>query len=276
MPDKYLRHKNLYLSNTNSETIRNVPIGLQFGIFFSGTLMFVGVMFFIIGTFVFIPFATQISFKGLQLHQNSPTTEGTVTNISPTNSTSNHRTIYRYDYEFTDNKGTKHTGASYMPQDDEDLKQVTIQYSENNPNISRIQGLSTGAFPAAIIIVILIFPVTGFLMMFFRAKKNIVYIQLVKIGKVSLGKYSRMEATNVSVNNQPVMRVYVKFKAEDGSEHEATGESYRVSLLTDEDWEPLIYNPLNPDEAVMIDSLPKGVRSFLQSEIEVKKNISNN
>ncbi|MEA3452569.1 MAG: hypothetical protein U9Q83_11810 [Bacteroidota bacterium] len=127
------------------------------------------------------------------------------------------------------------------------------------------------SFPVWILLFIGIFPVIGFLMLFFGIKKRLRYLNILQVGRVTFGVYNRRETTGSSVNEQAVFRLFFDFKADDGNMYQAHGETHKTYRLEDEQLEPLVFNPENPSEAIMIDALPYSVRKAFAVEIENAK-----
>ena len=116
-----------------------------------------------------------------------------------------------------------------------------------------------------------IFPIIGILLLFFSVRKRAKYLQIIKTGKFSYGRYVRYESTNVTINNSPVYRYFFDFKDEKGDVYTVSGETH-TGRLSDEQQELLVYNPNNPEEAVLIDVLPVVVKKFMLKIIDQEKN----
>ncbi len=266
-------HKQKFSKTSNSNKSRNVSIGIKLKIIFSNVQFFIGFIFLIVGLSCMFIFALLVDFSDLKFSKNDPIAKGTITGSQYTNSTVNDRTVIEYSYQFVANDGKEYFGSSYSTYNYVD--QVEIVYLKDDPNISKITGTTRGSLPLWVILFVLIFPVIGFFLAFGGLKKSLNWINIVKYGKISFGTFLRDEATGASVNDQPVMRLFFKFSL-DGNEYEAVGETYKTYKLIDETFEPLIYNPDNPHQAIMVDSLPNSVRKLIDSEIAQQKVINKN
>ncbi len=260
-------HKQKFSSCKRDAAVRKVPIFIQIQVIFSSVVFFIGFIFLALGLFfVAIAFST-INFTDLKFSKNDPVTVGFVTDRENTNSTVNDRAVIRYSFTYTSG-GKTYSGEAYTTNDL--LDTVNVVYLKNNPEIARIQGTKLGVFPIWILLLVFIFPIIGAFMFYFGLKKGLGWINIIKVGQISFGQYLRQEPTNSSVNNQPVYRFFFKFLYQ-GTEYEATGETHKVYKLTDEKFEPLVFNPNNPNEAVMVDGFPRAVRKFFASDIERAK-----
>lgn len=261
-------HKKKFSKSSNYETTRNISGSLKLRIMFQDVGFFIGVMFFIIGSLLLFIFSSMINFNDLKFSKNSPSVEGIITNSQMTSSRINDKVVYKYNYEYTAQNGKTYTGVSYTT--DNLQETANIIYLEDKPEVSKIQNTTSGAFPIWIVFLILIFPIVGLLLLFSGYKKTTKWIDILKVGKISFGTFYRQEATGASVNNNRVYRMFFKFQV-NNREYEAYGETYKTYQLTDEQYEPLVYNPANPNEAIMVDALPKSVRKIVENEIESEK-----
>jgi len=250
---------------------RNIPFSSTISIFFSGVLTIIGLSFFLLGSLFLVVFGMMIDFNDWRFSDSDPiTTQTKVIEVRSTNASENKVRVYEYIYSYKTPEGKEFTGTSYntgTARFENDV--VRVQYLKDNPQISRIEGMRKGEFSPFIIIFLLIFPVIGAILGFIGFSKNIKYIKLVKYGKLAYGTFSHLEATGGSVNKQTIFRMFFKFTDENGQNFEATGETHLTSRLEDEDQELLVYNPVFPEENIMIDALPLSVKKFFINSPEL-------
>ncbi|MBN2893834.1 MAG: hypothetical protein JXL97_18335 [Bacteroidales bacterium] len=258
-------HKEKFSKIGTSKPARNVSAGIKISVLFGGVLVFIGITFTLVGIGTLIPFAMMVDFSDLKFSDKDPVTNCEITDVRGTNSYSNDIQVFEYNYEFYA-EGKKITGKSFQPGNHE-IYDPHVQYLKDNPETSRLVGMNNGAFPVWVLLFLLIFPAVGILMLVFGMKKRILYLKILNVGKVTFGTFNRMEATGASVNDNRVYKMFFDFVADDGKAYFAVGETYQTYKLQDETYEPLIYNPANPNEAVMIDSLPASVRKVLSNDI---------
>ncbi len=132
---------------------------------------------------------------------------------------------------------------------------------------------SSVGIPDFSFIIVLIFPVIGIIMLYFSLKKNIKYLRIIKTGKLAYGTFLRFESTNVKINNRRVYRYFFEFSDANQKKYMVAGQTH-TERLSDETQELLVYNPLNPNEAVMVDELPQNVKKFLLYREDNDKNIN--
>lgn len=269
--NKYTKNykKSSFKTYENTNSIRNLSLWLKIKVFFGGFNVLFGGIFLFIGLFCTVVFVSQMSLKDIMFSKQSPVTKGTITDISGTSSYVNEQQVYKYSYKYkVDDK--QYNGFSYKV-GYEKLEEVRVQYLKKNHSISRIEGMKISSFPIWIMLFLFIFPIVGAVIMFLGIRKNLKYIRILSIGRVAFGAYSHQENTGASVNKKPVVRMYFNYVTHNNENAQAYGETYQTYKLQDEQFEPLVYNPNNTSEAIMIDALPSVVRKTLQTEIEQER-----
>ena len=82
-------------------------------------------------------------------------------------------------------------------------------------------------------------------------------------GELTEGEVVSWEETNTRINDEPVIAYTLKYKA-DNVAYRITEKTHLHSRLEDDDKEPILYDPRNPQDAIAIDVLPM--------ELEVGRN----
>ncbi|MCF6366498.1 MAG: hypothetical protein L3J35_09895 [Bacteroidales bacterium] len=132
----------------------------------------------------------------------------------------------------------------------------------------------SSSVPFLVFLPIIIFIFIGWFL-FFVFRNTIKYIQIIKNGQIAFGILTKSEKTDDDENLKPIFKLFYEFKTTSGETYIATVRTHLVSLLNDEESEPLVYNPYNPKEAIFIDVLPIKVRKFLNKYIEEYKQQNN-
>lgn len=262
-------HKQKFSNSKNIQIQRNLSFWIKLRVIFGGVLVFIGLSFTIMGLVILIPLASTVNYSSLKISKNSPITSGQLIDISPTDSYVNDVPVYKYSYEYSV-RNKKYTACSYKTGKDE-IKNFKVQYVEDSPEISIIEGMKSNTFPMWIFFLIGFFPIIGVFMLLGGFIKRLMYLRILQIGKITFGVFDRMEATGARVNEQQVYKLFFNYVAEDQKVYKAFGETHKTHKLQDEQFEPLVYNPENPDEAIMIDGLPNAVRKALADEITIAK-----
>ena len=168
--------------------------------------------------------------------------------------------VYAIHYSFTGPDGTEYKGLSFNTgrQFDEG-KTVTIEHQQGNPQTSRIKGMRRkpiglfGLFP-------ILFPLIGLLFITGGTRKGLKANRLLALGEQTTGRLKSKERTKSEVNKKPVYKLTFEFNTPEGITYEATAKTHDTAKLEDQAEEPLLYDPMRPSYAVMLDDLPGNPR----------------
>lgn len=181
--------------------------------------------------------------------------QGTVTNIKSTGASENRQSIVRVEYSYRV-RGEELQGASYVAGTaPETGEHVTVEYLPNTPQKSRIEGMRRDLWPPGIVLLTL-FPAGCLIAVIFSVRTGLRRCRLLRLGMLTTGKLAHKRPTSVTVNKQRVYELIFKFQSYDGQQCTASARTHRSERLEDEREEPLLYDPLDPSQAMMIDSLP--------------------
>ncbi len=144
---------------------------------------------------------------------------------------------------------------------------VAVEYPADAPERSRIVGMRSATFGPEVLFVA-IFPLIGFGMLAFASRSRWRELRLLGAGKLGHGTLVGEEATNVSVNKQPVMKLRFDLVSEAGTHHEVVVKTHRTEALKDDPRERLLYDPASPQVAVAWDLLPGPPRVDATGAIE--------
>lgn len=183
-------------------------------------------------------------------------TQGMLKNIESTNSSVNKRTIYAYQFSYTAN-GRQMESVCYDVSRSElqPNRAVRVEYKSGNPQRARIEGMSTSAFPAVVLFVV-IFPIVGLVFLFFGLRSNIKALKLLINGTFSKGKMIAKEATGTQINNNMVFKYIFEFEAKGGMKYQAKCATHHTWRVEDEEMEIILYDPSYPENAVVFDAIP--------------------
>lgn len=99
----------------------------------------------------------------------------------------------------------------------------------------------------------LIFGTVGGVLMFVGLHRNLKALQLLQYGIITTGKLEGSEYTNTRINNVPEIKYVFSFQA-DGKSYQVSGKTHEHQLIQSQ--ERVIYNPDNPDFAIVYDLIP--------------------
>lgn len=181
-------------------------------------------------------------------------TDGTISNISTTNSEVNDQVIFAY--KFTYNvKGRVMEGTSYGPssREYEVNSPVAVEYKSRNPERVRIEKMSSSIFPVWVIFVC-IFPIIGLAFIFSGLYSNLKALRMLVYGKFTKGKLVNKIPTNTQINNQTVFKYEFEFEVE-GQRHIARCQTYQGWKVEDEEMEIILYEPRAPKNSIVYDAV---------------------
>jgi hypothetical protein len=84
--------------------------------------------------------------------------------------------------------------------------------------------------------------------------------RLLANGKVAFGTFKLKEATNTRVNGNTVYKVTFDFTTDTGENCQAVTRTYQTERLEDGQQHEVVYDPLTPSYATLVDSLPGSPR----------------
>jgi len=249
---------------------RDLPLLLKVQVISGGVMGIVGLAFLIFSIFFIVIMGYFAAFNDFFISSNSPVTEGIVTSAENTSSSVNDQAVVKYSFTFNTAKTGEITGSCFSEKASYTIGQnVTIQYSDNNPQIAVIKGTRTGEMPVPILLIMVPFFLIGSILSYFAIRNGLRNLQLITDGVLTKGKFLRRESTNVMINDRPVYKMFFSFKTPDGRSFEMFSKTHQPERLTDEAEEMLIYNPSTPEKAVAVDSLPSIVRRFFTNKSSV-------
>ncbi len=246
---------------------RNVPLSVRLRVLLGGFLNQFGWIFFGFGLVFVWAFTLNADLTGWYLFRGQlDTTEGKTIDCKKTlfseggSEHSKGTPVYTIRYAFTAADGTEYKGLSYVTgRQFEQGQKVTVEYPQGKPHTSRIKGMRQkpfghfGIFPV-------VFPLIGLLFIIRGIRKGIKANRLLTLGEQTTGKLKSKERTNTKVNKKPVYKLTFEFKTPEGMTYETMVKTHETGKLEDEAEEPLLYDPMRPAYAVMLDDLPGNPR----------------
>jgi len=233
---------------------RRVPFSLSI-VSSLNALAQIGWAVFGFGMIFFWGFVTNADFSFVTFRGAHATASGVVTRVVDTSASQNRRRIRANHYQYSV-AGKSFDGVSFS--NDSSVSQgdsVNVEYSVDSPEQSRIEGQRRKMFGAGVAFVT-IFPLIGFLLLFFAMRWGSRRSRLLRDGVLTTGVLKAKRPTNMTVNNRRVFELDFEFTARDGRKCIAKARSSITDRLEDERQELLLYDPEKPEDAVLIDEAP--------------------
>lgn len=243
---------------------RVVPLSTRITVLFGGGLARVGWFFFAFGmVFVWI-FVGNADWSGPFLfHGKLETATASITSREKTTfsegGNKHHRgtPIFANHYRFKLG-GAEYTGVSYQVGTSAGASEggtVLVEFPKGNPTVSRIRGMRRAPFGLTVAFVF-IFPAIGLalaLASFWSGRKN---VRLLVNGELAQGRLTDKSPTRTRVNNRTVFKMTFEFLDRNGQTRQAVAKTERPERLENNVFEPIFYDPQNPERVVLLDGLP--------------------
>jgi hypothetical protein len=244
---------------------RRVPLSLQIVNLFNGFAQ-AGWLVFGFGMIFFWFFAFNADFSFVTFRGPYATAQGKVTKVETTHASENDVQVEANHYEFSV-AGSTHTGASYSTgKSVAEGENVTVEYDQDDPSRSRIEGLRRAIFGPAVALVTL-FPAIGLAFLVPSIVTGFKRNRLLREGVPAQGTLIGKSPTNVTINDRPLFELRFEFTARDGRRYEATTRTTNTDPLEDEATEPLLYDPDNPERAYLLDDAPARPEFLLNGDL---------
>jgi len=206
------------------------------------------------------------------------TAPGVVVVSRDTNFSENDVDIYAHTYRFTGRDGAEREGVSYATgRRLEAGTNVTVEYVPDDPAISRIRQMRREPFGVEgwggliSLGVLSVFTVIGMVILVTGVRKGMKANRLLASGRLALGRLKGRRPTSTSINERPVWEFTFEFQGEDLRPHQAKARTHKVARLADPRGEFLLYDPLDPAYAVLLDNIPGAVRTNDLGQLETDR-----
>lgn len=235
---------------------RPVPPATMWRLFLSGTVNQVCWLTLGIGMIFFWIMLFTVDFSFIHYTGTIELTTGTITDSHETNVSINDEAVIVNSYRFIATDGRPVEDFSYATgRWFRGGAKVTIEYPAGKPHLSRIKGMRRKPFgPLGLLFGIAPAAALGFA--YIRVRKILKTKHLLQHGKLSTGVLVDKQTTGSEINDQAVYKLTFAFTDDDGHEHQVVHKTHKTEALEDDNEERLLYDPLQPDVALMVDTLP--------------------
>jgi hypothetical protein len=103
---------------------------------------------------------------------------------------------------------------------------------------------------------VFLFPIVGAVLFAMATARGLRHVTLLRCGEVASARTITKQATNTYVNDQPVIKYVYEFQAGDGRVYQGASRAISGQEVGDEEEEPVLYLPSNPELSVLVDALP--------------------
>ena len=113
-----------------------------------------------------------------------------------------------------------------------------------------------GTATLGVLLFVLIFPIFGAALFVAATVRGLRCVTLLRHGALAGARRISERATNIYVNDQPVIKYVYEFQAGFGRTYQGSSRAVLNEEIGDEDVEPVLYLPSNPRVSVLADALP--------------------
>lgn len=250
---------------------RSIPFFLKIQVFFGHIKGYVGLGFLLIGGLGFYFYLTHCDWSIFQF-LDSPQAEGRLTKIEHKGKGEEHpvllgQPIWTYHFSFEVQKQTfENKSFDLMNHHLKENQKVTVFYLKNDPNISKIDGMWLTAYPFWVSLLFLPFFLVGSFFLWKSIEEGRKANRLLEFGEIAYGRAIYQQPTDEKINQRIVYEIGFDFEVH-GKTYRTVARSHQPENILDEEFEKLVYNSLNPKESVIIDALPKVVKTFFLKSI---------
>ena len=237
---------------------RSIPLPLACAILLKGVGTTIGAAFLIMGLAFALIFGSGFNpIDEVRLHFSPATAEGRIVDVAPTNASVNEEPVYQYEFTFRTPDEQEITGYGYTTGRQWRVEErVLVHYVPTRPTVATIEEARRSLFPPWAFLLTLLFPAVGAALFLPAQVRGLRQIRLLRHGQLAATETLIQQATNVSINDVPVMRYVYEFQARDGGIHEGSCRALPSRYVGDEESERVLYLPSNPSVSVLVDALP--------------------
>ncbi len=216
-----------------------------------------GALFFVLGmVFVWVFVGDLNPVDEWRLAHSTTTAEATVTQVIRTNSEENDTPVYKYHFTFrTPDEKTVAAHCYSTGRRWSEGEQATAWYVPSKPSVARLEGARRSTF-GWFVVFTLIFPVVGAALFAGATLNGLRQVMLLRYGEITGARQLAQKATNMEVNDQPVIKYSYEFRSSDGLTHSGASSALPNERIGDEADEPVLYLPSSPGLSVLVDALP--------------------
>ena len=232
---------------------RPVPLALALRLRLGGALGGVGALFLTLGSVMVAVFA---QFVSLHDFDDAPVTKGQVLRAERTSAHVNGRPVVAYTFGYRINARSREA-VSYADTHPREVGEVVeVEYLVAKPEVARIRGQRISEFESWVLLFLLPIPLLGAALLAFQIHRGGAVVELLRDGRVAYGRLLHATPTGTTINKRRVHAFTFAFDDEAGVTHQTIAHTHLVEHLRDEVMEPLLYHPVDPGRAFLLDSLP--------------------
>lgn len=192
-----------------------------------------------------------------RLSHSSARIPAVIEEVSVTNATENEVEIYKYRFRYTPGDGLPLKGHCYTTgRKWNEGDHAPAIYLPGNPEVACLEDARLSTFTPWVLLIILLFPAVGLGIFIPTTVSGWKKIKLLRFGEITGAENISVTPTNTTVNDVPVMKYSYTFRDGLGRVFSGESRSLPTEKIGDEEREPVLYLPSNPDRSMLVDALP--------------------
>lgn len=242
-----------------------IPVRIRIMHLFGRTSFIIGFIFTIIGIAVISFFSLQINWRMYFAGEKDlVVTTGKISGSQETRYSVNDAPLFNYNYRYYDQAENIHEGnflefeGQYSMGED-----IEIKYLKKVPSNSRYAGRDRKNFDQIMFLGGIGALLAGLLFIIPSSRKTRKERKIIMAGLPAEAKLLEAVPTNLRVNEQPVYNLTFEFTDGRKSVKKCFVRSHLIRNFSDGHKEKLIYDPRQPSNAVIIDTLPTPVAKYI-------------
>jgi hypothetical protein len=194
------------------------------------------------------------------LGENSQTTNGVLSGVLETNysvggdedTEGTPVFAYVFEFEFQDQTFVDTSYATGWVASEGET--VVVEFAPDDPQYARIVGMRANPFGRWVLLSLL-FPLAGLPLVGWGMRRGLMANRLLRHGRVTGGQLVDKKATSTTVNDRPVFAYVFRFQDDQDRAHRVTMRTSMTWRVEDDVSEPIVYDPMRPERALLVDSL---------------------
>ncbi len=251
-----------------------IPFRIRMMHLFGRTSFIMGFLFAFIGLVFICFFGARINWRLYFAGEDDLVlTQAVITGFQETRYEVNDVPLFNYNYRYSD--GSDSTYSGNLLEFEEALsigQEVEIAYLKLSPSLSRFTGKDKRNFDKIMLLGSLGALLVGWLFMIPSSRRTRKERRILASGRPAEGKLLQAVPTTVKVNEQPVYNLTFEFHTGNNSPEQCTVRSHLIQNFSNDHKEKLIYDPRNPSNAVIIDTLPSSVARYILNKFPHSSN----
>jgi len=229
----------------------------KLNILFTGPFIFIGLIFSLIGVFMFtmldgFPSANSIFFKVMEPVE----IQGEVTKTGETNTTINGNKVLYVEYEFVVNNKKQNATINTIKRVYTQGDEITVEYLPDFFSISNIKGSEPETMNILFFLVFGIFPIIGIFYVFREVRRMNRVTTILSDFKLSKAILKEKKVTSTKVNNRSVYKMIYEYHPINSNLINSF-KTIKPNFFSKE--ELLVYANRHPENAVILKRLPESV-----------------